>query len=88
MDSLTAQKRLVESGFGVALLPRSSFREELERGSLRIVDVEQLRVEQPVFAVRRKNSKNPLLPEFIALLKQTTPELLGTRKRRKPRVSS
>ena len=39
IDSLTAQKRLVEAGFGVALLIESSVQEELRAGTLRLVDV-------------------------------------------------
>lgn len=35
IDSLTAQKRMVEAGFGLALLPESSVGEELRAGTLR-----------------------------------------------------
>jgi DNA-binding transcriptional LysR family regulator len=35
IDSLTAQKRLVEAGFGVALLAESGVEEELRLGTLR-----------------------------------------------------
>ena len=35
IDSLTAQKRMVEAGFGLALLPESSVDEELRAGTLR-----------------------------------------------------
>ena len=34
IDSLTAQKRLAQAGFGLALVPESSVRDELRRGVL------------------------------------------------------
>ncbi len=54
VDSLTAQKRLVEAGLGIALLPLSSVREELRRGTLRSIAVSRLRADQPVVAVQRR----------------------------------
>ena len=54
VDSLTAQKRLIEAGFGLALLPASSIREELASDSLATIDVRDLRVGNPVFAIVRK----------------------------------
>lgn len=53
VDSLTAQKRLIEAGLGVALMPISSVREELRIGSLREIDVDGLDARIPVVAVRR-----------------------------------
>jgi DNA-binding transcriptional LysR family regulator len=53
VDSLTAQKRLVEAGLGVALMPISSIREELRIGSLRTIDVPTMNARLPVVAVRR-----------------------------------
>ena len=52
IDSLTAQKRMVEAGFGLALLPESA----LDEGSLRVLDVAALRASQPVVLVRRRGS--------------------------------
>lgn len=54
VDSLTAQKRLVEAGFGVALLPASGIREELRLGSLALVDAPALRLSIPIVMVYRK----------------------------------
>ena len=54
VDSLTAQKRLIEAGFGLALLPESSIREERASGSLATIAVKDLRAVNPVFAVTRK----------------------------------
>jgi DNA-binding transcriptional LysR family regulator len=54
IDSLTAQKRLVEAGFGIALVPDSSVREELAAGSLVVLDVADLDLSVPVTAVTRR----------------------------------
>ena len=42
IDSLTAQKRLIEAGIGIALLPESSIQEELRLGTLRTIDIPRL----------------------------------------------
>jgi len=55
VDSLNAQKRLVEAGSGLALLPKSSLQEELLSGSLKIIRVAGLQVGQSVQMVTRKN---------------------------------
>src|SRR5262249_8240030 len=78
LDSLTAQKRLIEAGLGVALMPRSSVREELRIGSLRAIEVLGVRLEQPVVAVRRRGGhESPLATAFLALLRDFTPDLHG-----------
>jgi DNA-binding transcriptional LysR family regulator len=56
VDSLTAQKRLVEAGFGVALLPESSVDEELRTGTLRVLPIPALRVTVPVALIRRRRA--------------------------------
>ncbi|MGH9884471.1 MAG: LysR family transcriptional regulator, partial [bacterium] len=81
VDSLTAQKRLVEAGFGIALLPQSSFREEVARGSLRTIEVPSLNAAQPVVAVRRRGGHpSPLASALLELLLQRSPELLRRKK--------
>jgi DNA-binding transcriptional LysR family regulator len=55
IDSLTAQKRFVEAGFGIALLIESSIEEEGRLGTLRTIDVPALRGGVPVALVRRQN---------------------------------
>lgn len=55
VDSLTAQKRLVEAGFGIALLQESSLHEELAAGTLAVLDVDDLDVTAPVVVVTRAN---------------------------------
>jgi DNA-binding transcriptional LysR family regulator len=54
VDSLTAQKRLVEAGFGVALMPRNSFAEERSAGTIATIDVKDLDSRMPLFVVTRK----------------------------------
>ena len=54
VDSLTAQKRLVEAGMGLALLAASGVTEELAAGSLSLINVKDLRAGQEIAAVTRK----------------------------------
>lgn len=54
VDSLTAQKRLVEAGFGISLMPETSLAEERAAGALSIIGVGDLRAFNPVFAIHRR----------------------------------
>jgi len=56
IDSLTAQKRMVEADFGLALLPESSVREELKAGTLCLLPVPALRATIPVVLVHRRGA--------------------------------
>jgi len=56
IDSLTAQKRMVEAGFGLALLPESSVAEELRAGTLRVLKVSSLRATIPVVLLHRRRA--------------------------------
>ncbi len=77
VDSLTAQKRLVEAGLGVAFMPRSSVEEELQIGSLRAIEIQGMRLEQPVVGVcRRGGHESPLAADFLKLLMEFKPVLL------------
>jgi len=55
IDSITAQKRLIEAGIGIALLPESSIHEELRLGTLRTIDVSHLQTTVPIHVLYRKN---------------------------------
>ena len=55
VDSLTAQKRLVEAGLALALLPESAIQEELRLGALSIINVPRLQTVIPIHLVYRKN---------------------------------
>lgn len=66
IDSLTAQKRLAQAGFGLALVPESSVRDELKQGTLVALDVPAMRVTIPITALHRRNGY--LGPAALALL--------------------
>lgn len=76
VDSLTAQKRLVEAGYGIGLMPLANCREEVRIGSLRKIDVAGLNARLPVVAVRRKKAyRTKQADAFLELLVRYTPEL-------------
>jgi DNA-binding transcriptional LysR family regulator len=54
VDSLTAQKRLVEAGLGIALLSRSNAAEELKSSALSTIAVRDLKASHDVVAVTRR----------------------------------
>lgn len=57
IDSLTAQKRMVEAEFGLGLLPSSSVVEEVRLGSLCILPLPDLATNAPVYAIQRRNGR-------------------------------
>ncbi len=70
VDSLTAQKRLVEAGYGLGFLPIGSVEEELQVGALSSIAVADLDVGNPIFAVvRKKGFLSSATRELLALLK-------------------
>jgi DNA-binding transcriptional LysR family regulator len=78
VDSLTAQKRLVQAGLGVGLMPTSSVREELRIGSLRAIEIEGMDAHLPVVVIRRgRGHRGPLTEAFLELLREHTPGLRG-----------
>jgi DNA-binding transcriptional LysR family regulator len=54
VDSLTAQKRLVEAGLGIALLTRSHAADELRFRSISTIRVDDLTASQDIVAVTRR----------------------------------
>ncbi len=54
IDSLTAQKRLVEAGFGLALLQERGVAEEVAAGALALIRVGDLDVRVPIVSVARR----------------------------------
>ena len=54
VDSLTAQKRLVEAGFGLALLEQSTMIDELKARSLSMIAVKDLKATRRIMLVTRK----------------------------------
>ncbi|MDO8289358.1 MAG: LysR family transcriptional regulator [Parvibaculum sp.] len=55
VDSLTAQKRLVEADFGIALLPESSIAEERKTKALAVIAVGDLDAANPVTLITRRD---------------------------------
>jgi DNA-binding transcriptional LysR family regulator len=69
VDSLTAQKRLIEAGLGVALMPVDNIREELRIGSLRVIDVPSMDARIPVVAVLRAGGyQSQAATDFLTML--------------------
>lgn len=54
IDSLTAQKRLIEADFGIGLLPVSSVEEELRLGTLQMLPISALETSVPVTLIHRR----------------------------------
>ena len=55
IDSLTAQKRLIEADFGVGLLHASAVEEEVRLGTLRVLNIVALETAVPVMAIHRRS---------------------------------
>jgi len=69
VDGLTAQKRLIEAGFGLGLLPASAVEEELRLGSLRRLPVPALETTVPVVLLTRRDGYlSPATRRLIAVL--------------------
>jgi len=81
IDSLTAQKRLVEAGFGIALVPESSVRDELKLGVLAELDIPAMRTGIPVALIHRRNAHlSPAAQALIGLMSDASLRL-GERRR-------
>ncbi|NKB57349.1 MAG: LysR family transcriptional regulator [Alphaproteobacteria bacterium] len=79
VDSLTAQKRLVEAGFGIALMPKRNVQEEVRNGSLRLVAVDTLTAQLPVVLVQRRGSvRGASAMALIEMLRANIPDLLDS----------
>ena len=78
LDNIDAAKKMVQEGFGVALLPHTAVAGELEAGLLseiEIVDAEPVR--RQIVAVRRRDRGVPTgaVESFLATLREMQPEL-------------
>jgi DNA-binding transcriptional LysR family regulator len=72
VDSLSAQKRLVAAGFGVAFLPESSIRDEVRKGTLHALKGSPLEVTIPIVVIhRRKGYLSPAANALVAALSTT-----------------
>ena len=69
LDSIDAAKRMVQLGLGIALLPRSALREELDDGSVAAITVDSTApVRRQIVAIRRRDSGD-LSPSLAALVR-------------------
>ncbi|MEV4314560.1 LysR family transcriptional regulator [Actinocrispum sp. NPDC049592] len=76
IDSLTAQKRLIEAGLGIALMPLNNIREEVRIGSLRVIDIPTMNARIPVVAIRRPTAHQTQAAQaFLTVLTRHTPGL-------------
>jgi len=82
VDSLTAQKRLVEAGFGLALIPQSSVAEERSAGAIGAIRVRGLHAGSPVFVVVRRGGflsaaaqrlRQMLIEDYAPTLRRSAP---------------
>lgn len=71
-DSLTAQKRLVEAGFGIALLPDSATTEERRTGTLSRIDVAHHDIRIPVTVITRRHGYLGTAPHTLLDQLRTT----------------
>lgn len=79
VDSLTAQKRLVEAGFGIALMPKRNVEDEVRTGSVRLVAVDAVTAQLPVVLVQRRGSaRGASTTALIEMLRARVPELLDS----------
>ena len=71
IDGLSAQKRLVISDFGIALMQASGLADELTSGLVQRVAPDLIDVQFPIHLVLRKHrAPNPLRDRFIATLQE------------------
>jgi DNA-binding transcriptional LysR family regulator len=78
IDSLTAQKRMAEAGFGLAILPESSLDEELRTGTLCVIDAPALTATIPVALIRRINAFQSGAARALAAALTDWPHTPGT----------
>jgi len=84
VDSLTAQKRMVEAGFGLAVLPESAVDEELRAGTLCVLSVAPMRVTIPVVLVHRRRAYLSGSARSLMTLLASTPLRLAARAGQSP----
>lgn len=72
VDSLTAQKRLVEAGYGVAVLPESAIVEEVASNTLATIEARDISLFGPVCLVTRRGGYlSPAAERLAGLLRGT-----------------
>lgn len=79
IDSLTAQKRMIEADFGIGMLPESSIAEEQRLGTLEIVDLPEARAQAPIVLVSRQDGfRSRAMETLITMLTVNHPDIPAT----------
>ena len=84
LDNIDAAKKMVEQGFGVALLPQTSVSDELEAGALAEVEVvDAAPVRRKIVAITRRDAGPPAghAKAFLATFDEIRGELTNGRRR-------
>jgi DNA-binding transcriptional LysR family regulator len=84
LDNIDAAKKMVEQGFGVALLPQTSVSDELEAGTLTEVEVvDAAPVRRKIVAITRQDAGPPAghAKAFLATFDEIRGELTNGRRR-------
>jgi DNA-binding transcriptional LysR family regulator len=80
IDSLTAQKRMIEADFGIGMLPESSITEELRIGTLEVADLPGTRAQAPIVLVAREGGyRSRAMETLIASLTGDRPDIPPSR---------
>jgi DNA-binding transcriptional LysR family regulator len=74
IDSLTAQKRMIEADFGIGIVPESAVVEELRLGSLQVIDLAGFEEAVPIYLLRRTNGyMSGAMRQLLDILAQPKP---------------
>jgi DNA-binding transcriptional LysR family regulator len=78
LGSTEAIKRVVAEGVGLAIVSRLSVKAECAAGTLAVLPVAGLRIERPLYVVRRRGRRDgPALQAFCAVLRESTAAQFG-----------
>ena len=78
LDNIDAAKKMVQEGFGVALIPHTAVADELEAGLLCRVEIEDAEpLRRQIVAIRRRDrgAAGGAVESFLATLREMQPEL-------------
>jgi DNA-binding transcriptional LysR family regulator len=78
LDNIDAAKKMVQEGFGVALIPLTAVVDELEADVLRRIEIEDTEpLSRQIVAIRRRDRGTPLgaAESFLSTLRELQPEL-------------
>ena len=78
LDNIDAAKKMVQQGFGVALIPYTAVADELDAGLLQRVEIEDAEpLRRQIVAVRRRDrtTAGGAAESFLATLRAMQPEL-------------